>query len=256
MKRSAIWCPALLAYLALGATAQTFDVASVKPSAPGQRGWSLPPARNGRFWTANVSLKMLIGEAYGVQDYQVDGGPPWIDADRYDIEAKYTGKADIVRSRAMIQALLADRFQLTIHRTQKEMQAYMLTLAKGGSKMKDAKDPECSASPVSPLCGGFRIRNRNDVTGESVSMQQLSDILAQLLRTPVVDQTGLTKPVDLHVDWVPDGVSNSGEDATPASALGISLFTAMQNQLGLKLSPKKAPIDIVVIDRAEKATAN
>jgi len=247
---------AVLLALAAAVSAQTFEVASIKPSSAGIRGYSQPPAKDGRFWARNVTLKMLIAEAWGVQEYQVDGGMPWVGIDRYDIEAKYAGKADTSRWHAMLQAMLAERFHLAIHRGAKEMQAYLLTPAKGGSKMKPAKDPDCSASPVSPLCGGFRIHNRSELTGESVSMQQLAMTLGELLRVPVVDQTGLTGPVDLQVEWTPDGVSNAGENGPDATTVGISIFTAMQNQLGLKLMPKKAAIEVIVIDGAEKAGGN
>ncbi len=246
----------MLALAAAAVSAQTFEVASIKPSAPGMRGYSLPPAKVGRFSAGNVTLKMLIGEAWSVQEYQVDGGPPWAATDRYDIEAKYTGKTEMARTRAMIQAMLVERFHLQVRHEQREMQAYMLTLAKGGSKMKAARDPECSASPVSPLCGGFRLHNRSELAAESVSMQQLAMTLGELLRMPVVDETGLAGLVDLKVEWSPDGVSNVGEDGPQASTLGVSIFTAMQNQLGLKLAPKKAPIDVIVIEKADKATAN
>src|SRR5579883_980379 len=115
----------MLALAAAAVSAQTFEVASIKPSAPGMRGYSLPPAKVGRFSAGNVTLKMLIGEAWSVQEYQVDGGPPWAATDRYDIEAKYTGKTEMARTRAMIQAMLVERFHLQVRHEQREMQAYM-----------------------------------------------------------------------------------------------------------------------------------
>lgn len=119
----------------------------------------------------------------------------------------------------MIQGLLAERFHLDEHAEKKEMPVYAPTLAKGGSKMKSAKDPDCCR--------------------------------------PVLDQTGITGVMDLHTEWAPDGISNSGEgDQGRAAGDGLSIFTALQTQLGLKLLPEKGLVSVVVIDRAEKGSEN
>jgi len=249
-----------LAIVALSAFGQTsepsFEVASVKLNTSGIRGWSVAPPKNGKYSATNVTLHMVIAQAYRVHEFQVVGGPGWIDSEYYDIVAKYAAGADSSKIHLMLQALLADRFQLSARRTKKEMPVYALTLARSGSKLKPARDPDCSASPVSPICGGFQIRQRSRVTGESVSMQQFCDVLGGLLSQPVLDETGIQGVVDLHTEWSPDGVSTISEAGQSVAMEGASIYAALQEQLGLKLTARKDLADQIVIDRVERPSGN
>src|SRR5690349_20813815 len=135
-------CSLLCAALALAADGG-FAVASVKPAKAGARGFSIRPLP-GRVSAENVTLKLLIGEAYHVQDFQISGGPRWAAIDRFDVEAKVEGSAQPAprELRTMLQKLLEDRFALKVRRDSKEMQAYLLSPAKGGVKLQSAKNPE------------------------------------------------------------------------------------------------------------------
>lgn len=248
----------ILGALAAGLQAQTFEVASVKPSEPGGRGMSISRAPGGRFTSENVPLRFLITFAYDVRDHQVTGGPGWLNTDRWDITAKAESEVPNTpegaeRMRTMVKALLAERFGLVIRRDSKEMPVYALVIGKNGPKL----------IPSTPEAKGPRLNmGRGKLTGTKVELAMLANTLANNLGRTVVDETGLKGPFDFTLEFLqeqegPLGPKNpeAPKESSVESDLP-SLFTAVQEQLGLKLESKRGPVEVLVIEKAEKATGN
>jgi uncharacterized protein (TIGR03435 family) len=241
----------LLIFLALTGQTQTFEVASVKPSDPDSRG-THTDFPNGTFHATGVTAKLCIILAYDIQAFQLEGGPSWIANERYDIVAKVAagqvkGAHDperIVQMRTGLQGLLADRFQLRIHRETKLMPAYVLVAAKSGFKLKETPDNGHGTNVGADSA-------RGKLTAQQISMQSLASNLSWILNSPVADMTGIKGVFDLKLDWAPEEGAATAEPAT-----GPSIFTALQEQLGLKLDKQKAPMEMVVIDRIEKPSEN
>jgi uncharacterized protein (TIGR03435 family) len=230
--------------------AQSIEVASVKPSKPGVRGYAIQPLP-GRLHTANTSLKMLVAAAYNVYDFQISGGPKWVEDDRYDVEVKAHGDTPPTKAelRVMLQKVLADRFSLAFHRETKTLPVYALELAKGGAKFQQSK--ELAGDPY------FRLFQRRQITAQRAPLSLLTETLSQLLGRPVLDKTGLQGTYDFKLEWTPDATQVTSSDQPAATDDNIpSLSSAVQEQLGLKLLSQKGPVEIVVIDRAEKASEN
>src|ERR1039457_1407410 len=231
-----------------------FEVATVAPSNPmaarsGKSGITVDP---GRMSARRVSLKELVFEAYNVPYYQISGGPAWLDSEEYDIDAKAETPATRDQMRLMLRTLLAGRFKLAIHRESKEMRVYALTVAKNGPLIHAFKEGETAAAKQPPL--GVRHCRCDMSQFAGVLSIQLSIPLLEDPSTPsrsngplipVVDKTGLkgTYNFDVEVKPEPDGDSITAWQR------------ALQQQLGLKLEAQKAPIEIIVIDHAEKIPA-
>ena len=230
---------------------------------------------------SNINPRMLISTAYDIKEDQIIGGPSWITASSYDVEAKVL--ADPATSHPltkdqrnqMLRSLLADRFQLTTHTETKEGAIYQLTLAKGGSKLKESKPTDPSAPPAkippgavlrggpdaggAPRGGMIRMGGPGNLTGQGITAARLADLLSRQLRKPIVDKTGLTGNYDIALNWTPDTpMMSPGPEgsAPPADASGPSIFTALEEQLGLKLDSTKGPITTLVIDHIEKPSEN
>jgi len=244
-------CAALLGQTA---PAQTFEVVSVKPADPNARGGRIG-FPNGTFTATNIQARNLITLAYDIPSFQLAGGPSWVGDQRYDIVAKMAagavkaaGPERWAQMRVALQGLLADRFQLVIHRETKMIPGYVLVAAKNGFKLKETTD-DGHASFSS---------NGGKFTALQISMELLARNLSGTLNSPVVDRTGIKGVFDLTLEWSPDEVQSpakaGGEAAEPSS--GPSIFTAVQEQLGLKLETQKAPVETIVIDRIEKPAAN
>jgi len=235
---------ALLFLSALSAYSQSpsFDVASIKPSnaEPGSSGVDTD---NGLLRMQNVTLRRCMMSAYAVPERQILGGPKWIDDLRYDIVARTSRTDDGVDLMAMLQSLLAERFRLSFHHESQSLAGYSLTVTKGGLK---ATPSEAEGSSTS---GG---RGRIDAKG--ATMARLAMRLSNLLGAPVVDMTEETRRFDFSLQWVPEQMV-AGSGATDAPT-GPSLFTALQEQLGLKLESRKVPVEALVIDHAEPASEN
>lgn len=231
----------LLASLAFAQAPPQFDVATIKPSAPQTDGRTQTRMSSdtdiGRLNYSNVNLKEIIGRAYKIQLYQISG-PGWIETQRFDIVAQFPPHTDGNRVPLMLQALLADRFKLTIHRETKELPVYALTVAKGGPKFKAAE----SASGVTSDSN----RTRWHVVAKT-TMQRFAEFLTDEAGRPVVDKTALSGAYDMTLDWAVDNSANASDTAN-----GPSLFTALQEQLGLKLESTKGPVETIVVDRAER----
>ena len=236
-----------------------FEVASVKPNKSGARGWSLAPPSGGRLNARNVTLRDLIVEAYRIQEFQLAGGPGWLGSERYDVSAKADGNASKRQIHDMLQTLLVDRFQLKFHRETRELPIYALSVAKSGIRMRQADAGECPSPPVpNQPCGGFRIWMRSHISGNRVSMEQIADALSQMMGRTVVDKTGLHGNFDMKLEWTPDESQVRGlekPDAPLPNQEGPSIFTALQEQLGLKMESQKGPVEVLVIDHAERIPA-
>ncbi len=232
----------------LGAASPAFDVATVKPADPGEAGPG-DVARNmttepGHFAMRNVPLRYCIEWAYDLKDYQVSG-PDWIRNDnRYDIVANAPGPASEDDMRKMLQALLRERFQMTVHRETKNLDVYALLPGKGPSKLKPATDDEQTSL-------GAGEHGAVKFTKQPVS--RFTFMLTRRMDRPAIDMTGLKGMFDFTIDL--SGLGFNGNPPSDTSA--PSVFTTVQENLGLRLEAQKAPIDVLVIDRAEKTpTAN
>ncbi len=245
-----------------------FEVASIKRNISGSTSAGTRTLPGGRITITNNPLRNMIRNAYGVQGFQIVGGPDWVNTDRWDIVAKAEGDVPREQMSAMMQALLADRFNLVIHRETREMPIYALRLARGdgafGPQLRRSVT-DCAAlmadararggTPPSRVNGrvscGMSINNgRMEVNADG--MPNLVRNLAPIVGRIVVDKTGLTGSFDLDLTWAPEAQAGSSESATPTAIDGPSIFTAMQEQLGLKLEPQRGPVDVLVIDSAER----
>jgi bla regulator protein blaR1 len=263
----------------------SFEVASIKPSDPDSRGVSFRVGPGGLNMNG-ITVKTLIQEAYDVRESQISGGPGWISSARYDIIAKIDRGADAAepqnpdaeqkareQQRERLRALLADRFQLKIKIEKKELPTYALTVAKGGPKMKETKPEEPVPAPKSENSqerprGNLMRVGRGQIIGQSITMDLLAKMLSQQLGRNVVDKTGLRGTYDYTLEWTPDpaqglgpGFSGPGEpprpdNPAPAESNGVSVFVAIQEQLGLKLEPQKELVDIIVIESVERPSEN
>jgi len=235
--------PSALLLTTLLLKAASFEVATIKPADPGAGGSSGEDGREGRLRVYNVTLKRCIRYAYAIAEDQIVGGPKWIDNLRYDIVAKAdhpTGEPELLR---MLQSLLANRFKLEFHHESRSLPGYALTAVKGGIKAQ-ASDP----NRHSGANGG-----RGFIDAVASPLSELTIRLSALLGRPVVDMTGETRKFDFHLRWTPDDTQTGADSATPD---GPSLFTALQEQLGLKLDSRKVPVDVLVVDRAELPSDN
>jgi uncharacterized protein (TIGR03435 family) len=229
----------------------SFDVASVKAS-PSGAGGERRMRQNiqvspGTVTMHSASLKSCIAWAWHVFDYEVNG-PDWLDSQRYEIAGKAAGAATEDQLRLMMQGLLQERFKLAIHRQTKELAAYVLVPGKNGPKVQESKtEGETSIEPN---------QRQMSVTIQRAPVSQLVEMLSNVLRAPVVDQTGLKGRYDLTVniakyaaDMAAQGKSLDGAPADPLTLISMVL----QEELGLKLEAKKMPLDLVIVDHAEKA---
>jgi uncharacterized protein (TIGR03435 family) len=231
----------------------SFEVASVKPGNPSNPRVSYSVDPGGRFIAINITLRTLIGFAHGVRSM---GGPSWLDSQKYDIEAKPDAAfarnpdpANSAQLRLMLQSLLEERFRLTLHRETREEHVYTLAKAKGGIKLVEPADAEVKDDKrgIMAAPGGVR--------GVAAPMSNLTGLLSQQLRRLVIDRTGLTGKYDFELRWTPD-TAHHAESNNDAPSDGPSLFTAVQEQLGLELESAKAPVEFLVIDHVEKPDAN
>lgn len=263
------------------AAGATFEVASVKANRSGDNRVMLGLQPGGRFSAQNVPLRLLIQNAYRVQGFQIVNAPDWAGSERFDISAKAEGDPSQEQVQQMVRALLADRFKLQVHRENKEMPIYALVLAREDGKLGPKLKPaaaDCEAlrgrgrgaaplpAPGSPMQCGMRIGFGNMVGG-GMGLGQVATSLSNNLNRVVVDRTGLTGNYDFDLTWTPELPAGGGPGgpgggfgppggAPPVDPNGPSLFTAIQEQLGLKLDSTRGPVETLVIDRLERPTEN
>ena len=255
-----------------------FEAASIKPSAPDARNTMIAMPPGGRLEIGNMTLKEMIASAYRIQTYQISGGPAWLDSIHYDISAK-SGK-ELKRDDVllMLQSLLIDRFHLAIRREVRQLPVYALVLAhdpkrKRGEKRGESPGPKLIESkaggctepdPVNPfavdqsrLCGNFELGPDGLVlTGATIG--SVTPMLSRLLGSTVIDRTGLTKTYDVSIEWTPDDFLSMRlpQGERPAHPTGPSIFTVFRDQLGIAFQPQKAPVEILIIQHAEKLAEN
>jgi uncharacterized protein (TIGR03435 family) len=235
----------------------TFEVATIKPvESNAKSGRYITMQGTHRFVEKDYTLKLLIAAAYDLNSRTISGGPGWVESEHYDILAETPGDVRPTHSEqmAMLRSLLADRFNLTFHRESKEFSIYALEVAKNGPKLKASTappdDPAALISTVYPQ--RILLPARNATMGEFASLMQRA-----VLDRPVVDKTGISGRYDFDLEWAPDETQFGG-DVAPASAesQAAPLFSAIQQQLGLRLEATRGPVEALVVDKAERPSAN
>jgi uncharacterized protein (TIGR03435 family) len=273
-----------------------FEVASIKINKSGDGRVMVQNQPGGRFTATNVTLRMLIRQAYQLQDFQISGGPSWLNDDHFDVVAKADPSAlgggtggpafgapdsGPTPTQLMIRALLADRFKLTVHHDNKELPVYALVVARSDGKLGSAlkkSDVDCAAmiaaargrgrGPMAPpapgerMPCGFRV-GMGTMTAGGATLAQLATSLSMFVGRVVVDKTGITGGYDFDLTWTPDqmpqrppGAPDPVFNGVAIDPNGPSIFTAVQEQLGLKLDSQKGPVAVLVIDRAEHPVEN
>jgi uncharacterized protein (TIGR03435 family) len=259
-----------------------FEVASVRQNTSDDGKMSIGFQPGGRYTAIGIPLSDLIRQAYGLQRTQIVGAPDWTETARYDIVAKAEGEipragpgAPMGPFNFMLQDLLEDRFKLRTHRETREMPVYALVLARSDRKPGEglrASTVDCAAmrgrmgrggpppGPPAPgerpLCG-LRV-GPGQMSGSGIALTQLTQILSQFTQRIVIDRTGLEGNFDIDLTFTPDkmplGAPPPGVTLPPIDPNGPSLFTALQEQLGLKLASERAPVEVLVIDHVERPT--
>jgi uncharacterized protein (TIGR03435 family) len=241
-----------------GQPALKFEVASIKSSQPGETGSGIRPAPGGeRYVASNVTLKLLITVAYRIKADQVAGGPAWMGADRYDMNAKAERPSSMQELHAMLQDLLADRFKLRFHRETKELPIYALTVDKDGPKLKPHEARSAGDPWIDQAQGHFP---QTTWHATFAPMDYFAWRLSMILDRPVVDQTQLTGDYDFDLKFTQEPPPNIQPGALlngePIDTSGPMIFEAIRQQLGLKLERQKGPVEILVIDQAVKPVEN
>ena len=267
-----VMCAAVAAVSDLIAQAPlAFEVASIRRNAAAnQQGGGLAgPQPGGRFMAIGATLRRLVAGAY--DDLQIVGGPSWLDHDRFDINARASGEVPPTDMRQMLRSLLADRFRLVVHTESREQPIYVLSPArsdrKPGPKLRES-DATCARDARNfvpggpggpPACGDFRMGARS-LVARGMVMPTFAQLMRARVGRHVVDRTGLQGTYDIEIEWSSDlGLQQAPPGSAGATELtpeGLSLFTALQEQLGLRLQPDRGPVDVIVIDSAEPPTPN
>jgi uncharacterized protein (TIGR03435 family) len=214
---------------------RSFEVASVRASQHGCGMTSISPWGGARFSVKNATMQLLLGIAFDVRPNQISTRLGWLGTQCYDVDAKSEGDTSLSYEevKAPLQQLLIERFQLAFHREPKDVSGYALVVAKGGPKLSRAR--EGSAPKGYIFSDGLR--------GESMSMSALAAMLTSPVGQQVVDRTGIIGSYEINLKFAPSGATDSSYP---------SVFTALQEQLGLKLEPQKVPVEMLVIDHLEK----
>jgi uncharacterized protein (TIGR03435 family) len=248
-----------------------FEIASVKPHKADDQRVMMVAQPGGRF-AASTALRLLIRTAYRLQDDQISGGPSWLTSDLFDIVAKAEDSASPSQIASMIQALLADRFKLVVHHETRELPMYALVLARRGGTLGSQlrrndcvrADTDLAPDPTQPPpCGSIRT-GFGRLNIRATNMGQILQFLSPSVDRVVVDRTGLAGNFDLDLQWTPNlpqGPSGGRPPGEPPLLNGQavdsnppSIFTAVQEQLGLKFESTKGPVDVLVIDHVERPT--
>jgi uncharacterized protein (TIGR03435 family) len=228
-----------------------FEVASIKPSPRDAIAMHMAFDR-GSLSIHGATLQFCVEAAWGLQDFEIAGGPSWFANDRYDIQAKPPEGATQSQLMRMLQALLIDRFQFQFHREEKLVPGYAIVVARSGSKLKPAAE---GGRPGSGMGRGM-------VNGTAAPVSRLAEALARVLGRPVADETGLTGNYDFRLTWTPADTEPNMQPGAPSGPAGLAsepgptVFTAIQEQLGLRLEARRLPVQALVIDRVSRPTEN
>lgn len=255
-----------------------FETVSIKPTKSDCSGSFIPGYTVDGYRAECVTVRNLIRTAYDVKDYGVSGNPDWVNTELFNVEAKAeTSVADALSKltpeqlklarQGMLQALLAERFNLKIHRETKDEPVYLLVVGKNGPKFQNANSGDTHTFPGADgsavrgqIALGAGSEGGRTAKGHSVSMKLFADYLSLVLGRPVLDRTGLTGAYDFTLEWTPDATQTPAPDPAIADSRpglqGASIFSAVQEQLGLKLEPGKGPVELIVIDHIEKPSRN
>jgi uncharacterized protein (TIGR03435 family) len=252
-----------------------FEVASVKPHKSGEGSTILLTADG--LTATRVTVKFLIKQAYDVEDDQISAAPGWLDSETYDVVAKVSSsdlpaldKLDEKQRLRMLQPVLAERYQLNVHRAPKEIPVYALVIAKNGPKLHVAKPgdtyPDGLKGPDGkPGRPGMMMWSRGRLVAQGIPIASLLPPLTQQLERTVLDKTGLTGTYDITLLWTPEddrapmynGADGNRQASAPAAdSSGASIFTAIQEQLGLKLESQKGQVEGLIIDHVERPSGN
>jgi uncharacterized protein (TIGR03435 family) len=228
-----------------------FEVASIRPHAPDDTRFLVRPPGNGHFTATGSVAKLLLMLAFDVQESQIAGGPAWLDKEKWDIEAKSDDHSphNTAETRQMLRNLLIERFALQTHRETRQLPVYILGVSKGVPKFK----------PQTEDRGMNMQMTSNSINLESGEIQRLAQVLSTAVGRPVIDRTGLTQRYDLSLTWDDAPVREGGLpglDYPGAQGDNGSVFTAVQNQLGLRLDSQHAPVEVIVVDRIERPSRN
>jgi uncharacterized protein (TIGR03435 family) len=268
-------------------TAPEFDVASVKPNTSGEMRVMMRNLPGGIYEAYNVTLGAMVRQAYRLQQFQLVGGPAWLDADRFTIQARSPAGSAPSEFALRMRSLLAERFSLQVHNETRELPIYALVVARADGRLGSQLRPasiDCTALVAArgrggappppppapprpgerPQCGTMMGGGR--VFGGGATMPQLATTLSQFAGRMVFDRTGLTGGFDFDLEFAPDpglrgigpggGLPGPPDVADRPADAGISIFTAVQEQLGLRLEAERGPVEVVVIDRVEQPTAD
>jgi uncharacterized protein (TIGR03435 family) len=261
---------ALVAVAAVGVFAQSrrpafdaFDVATIKPTSPDWNGGRYIRMEGAQFVLRNHELRRLIAAAWNLTPRAVSGGPAWIDSDHYDIFAKPPGdvRPGYDEQMTMLRTLVTERFHMTFHREPKDFSIYSLTIAKNGPKLKDSSAaPDAQAEVINTVLpekeGGVYLH----LPARNATMAQFTAMLQRgVFDRPVVDNTGLSGRYDFELEWSPDDAQFNGAFARPAGSgapTKADFFSAIQDQLGLRLEATRGPVSTLVIDKIERPSDN
>ncbi len=241
---------------ALLAQSPAFEAAAIKPADPASRGMGIN-VQKARIRVMNAPLKFCVEVAWGVKDFQVSGANGWMDTEHFDIDAVAAMPFEKGEMQAMLQTLLVERFALKTHKETQEKQGYALVVGKNGPKLPPAEDDRSIMFSRTPTGDAT-------LSAKSVTMAQLASALSSNLGSIVVDRTGLEGQFNASLQWTPDPsmrplIGKNGEPAPPPpsdATPGPSIFSALQEKLGLKLESHKVPVEVIVVEHAEHPTAN
>lgn len=224
-----------------------WEVATEKPSDPGDERQTIR-VRGRHLELRNQTVEVMLMAGYGLQKNQIVKAPDWVRKQNFDVDGvpDVDGQPNLQQFQSMLRKLLVERFQLKVHHEQQEMTVFALKMAKRGPELKSAVNP--SGLPKQQVRGGEGYRT---LEFTSASIQDLALMMMQYVDYPVVDQTGLKGRYDVTLKYTYDETRAPTDGSAPPN-----LFTAMQEQVGLKLDPVKAPADVLVVDRVELPTAN
>jgi uncharacterized protein (TIGR03435 family) len=235
-----------------------FEVATIKRTSPDERARYMRMQAAHQFLAKGYTLKFLVSAAYNLPPRAISGGPDWIDFERYDILAATPGEGrpTLDEQMAMLRNLLAERFKLAFHTEPKELPVYVLSVAKGGIKLKESTAAP-DEQPV--LINTVYPAEKIFLPARNATMAQFASMLQRaVLDRPVLDKTNLSAKYDFDLQWTPDDSQFSGTlpAVSPQNAVKPDLFAALQLQLGLRLDSSRAAIDAIVIESVQKPTEN